>query len=40
MVVPEVDGARLVGSSRHELVRKVPDSLAQVRVRGLGFGVK
>lgn len=30
LMVTEVDGLRLVGCSRHELVRRVPDAVAQV----------
>lgn len=31
VLVPEVDGVRLLTSSRHELLRKVPSALAEVR---------
>ncbi len=31
VLAPEVDGLRLVSSARHELLRKVPDALSQVR---------
>ena len=28
--MPEVDGARIISSGRHELLRKVPEPLVQV----------
>ena len=37
-MVSELDGVRLVSSSRHEMLRKVPDCLVQVRAGGWGSG--